>query len=153
MPEIDAVEELVGQNTEFPENSMPNPDLQLLFEFNRLQSQRESALMLMLQNTTDGYFRRIMTPGMGSINFEIIRLIKERTLKMLHCLDLSKELERFERQFQWHVEKAYTLCTTALHSGEGKLAFILCVTPIYYYMGRKNLWRTLTPHLVKISKK
>ena len=34
-----------------------------------------------------------------------------------------------------------------------KLAFILCVTPIYSYMGRKNLWRTLTPHLVKISKK
>ena len=72
MPEIDAIEELVGQNAEFPENSMPNPDLELLLEYNGLQSQRESALMLMLHNT-DGYFRRIMTPGMGSINFEIIR--------------------------------------------------------------------------------
>ena len=71
------VEELVGQNAEFPENSMPNPDLQLLFEYNGLQSQRETALMLMLQNTTDGYFRRIMTPGMDSINFEIIRFFGE----------------------------------------------------------------------------
>ena len=39
------------------------------------------------------------------------------------------------------------------HSRGAKMRSILCVTPIYSYMGRKNLWRTLTPHLVKISKK
>ena len=40
-----------------------------------------------------------------------------------------------------------------LNFGSTQLAFILCVTPIYSNMRRKNLWRTLTPHLVKVSKK
>ena len=38
---------------------------------------------------------------------------------MLHCLGPTKDLERFERQFKWHIEKALE-CVTAIETGEGK---------------------------------
>ena len=51
---------------------MSNAHLQELVEHNALLIQRQSSLMLLLGNTTEGAFRRIMTPGTGSINFEMI---------------------------------------------------------------------------------
>ena len=94
---------------------MSNAHLQELVEHNALLIQRQSSLMQLLGNTSDGAFRIIMTPGTASLKSlkSFCELLKE------HSLDLTKELERYERQFQWHVEKALG-CITALDTGEGK---------------------------------
>ena len=85
-PVEDPVENPVGENVELPENNMLNQDL---VEHNALQSQRRALLMQLLGNTTDGAFQRILTPGTGSIKFEII----------LRCnfanITLSRPNERF----------------------------------------------------------
>ena len=52
---------------------MSNANLhQQLVEHNALLRQRESSLMQLRGNTTDGAFRLIMTPGTASLKLEII---------------------------------------------------------------------------------
>ena len=66
VPEVEP-EETISHNHELPESSTQNAHLQELVEHNVLLRQRESSLMQMLQNTTDGSFRLIMSPGTVSI--------------------------------------------------------------------------------------
>ena len=61
------IEEPIAEENHQPELSMTNAHLQELFEHNALLRQRESSLMKLLSNTTDGSFRLIMTPGKDSI--------------------------------------------------------------------------------------
>ena len=56
-----------------PEPCLLNPHLQELFDHNTLLRQRESSLMQMLDNTTDGSFRLIMTPGTDSTIFTVFK--------------------------------------------------------------------------------
>lgn len=62
VPEVEP-EEMICDNRELPESSSTNAQLQEMVEHNALLRQRESSLMQMLHNTTDGSFRLIMTPG------------------------------------------------------------------------------------------
>ena len=66
-PNNELIEEPIAGGNHQPELSMTNAHLQELFEHNALLRQRESSLLKLLNNTTDGSFRLIMTPGTDSI--------------------------------------------------------------------------------------
>ena len=64
---IGLIEEPIDEENPKPEPSITNAHLQELVDHNALLRQRESSLMKLLSNTTDGSFRLIMTPGKDSI--------------------------------------------------------------------------------------
>ena len=64
---IELIEEPIDEGDPKPEPSMASAHLQELVDHNALLRQRESSLMKLLSNTTDGSFRLIMTPGKDSI--------------------------------------------------------------------------------------
>ena len=70
---IELIDEPIDEDNYPPEPSTTNAHFQELVGHNALLIQRQSSLMELLSNTTDGSYRLIMTPGADSILFRIVK--------------------------------------------------------------------------------